>query len=417
MDDISKSSSPHMMAHAVAGATSGMLSAMCVHPLDTVKVHLQLQTSHSSTAAATRGIVGTLSHLVREGGLAAPYRGLPMTLVGLIPTMGIYFTTYDTFKHTYARLLGIDSTAYLPQALGAASSWITTCTATNPLWVVKVRMQTQHARNVPPQDRYRNSLHAFRSILQVEGWKGLYRGLGASLLGASLVVIQLPLYERLKVFAKERHPTEKLHPLELALCSGASMFVSALIAYPHEVLRSNLQVQTTRDAKYNGIVGTLRTIVREEGVRGLYRGLGTNLVRLVPGCAITFTLYEVGLQLLQRWFPQTEVAFPSEEEQYAAALALYEALEDPYVLQERLRAMRERTLLLPHEDNDTSLPLSAPSLELLVDTILGDTAGSKESSEEWRSAILQGDRQLLMREKLRRIHDELADLYAITRGI
>jgi len=35
-----------------------------------------------------------------------------------------------------------------------------------------------------------------------------------------------------------------------------------------------------------------KTIIREEGVRGLYSGLGAHLVRVVPNSAIMFLVYE-----------------------------------------------------------------------------------------------------------------------------
>lgn len=92
---------------------------------------------------------------------------------------------------------GMDTSDYMVQAVAAASSWTCTCTATNPLWVVKIRMQTQHALGVV---RYRSSFDAFKLIYKTEGIRGFYTGLGASLLGASLVMMQLPLYERFKWF-------------------------------------------------------------------------------------------------------------------------------------------------------------------------------------------------------------------------
>jgi hypothetical protein len=37
----------------------------------------------------------------------------------------------------------------------------------------------------------------------------------------------------------------------------------------------------------------VRSIVAEEGVRGLYRGLGTTLLRVVPAAAVTFVTIEL----------------------------------------------------------------------------------------------------------------------------
>lgn len=77
-----------------------------------------------------------------------------------------------------------------------------------------------------------------------------------------------------------RHPDTPLHPLELAACSGSAMGISIFCTYPHEVVRVNLQVQVRGvDTKYSGIVNTFLTIFREEGWRGLYKGMAANMLR------------------------------------------------------------------------------------------------------------------------------------------
>lgn len=62
-------------------------------------------------------------------------------------------------------------------------------------------------------------------------------------------------------------------------------------AYPLDLVRTRLSAQVKNDY-YRGISATLRTIVRDEGVRGLYRGLGATLVQVAPSLAINYAAYE-----------------------------------------------------------------------------------------------------------------------------
>lgn len=69
--------------------------------------------------------------------------------------------------------------------------------------------------------------------------------------------------------------------------------VASLTTYPHEVIRTRLQIQRRERAAHPeaprppGVVGTFRSVVHTEGWRGLYKGLSVNLFRTVPNSAVT----------------------------------------------------------------------------------------------------------------------------------
>lgn len=57
---------------------------------------------------------------------------------------------------------------------------------------------------------------------------------------------------------------------------------SALVAHPTELIKCRLQMQMIQPAhvpkKFNGPVDVVRKTVQEQGVRGMFRGLGSSFI-------------------------------------------------------------------------------------------------------------------------------------------
>ena len=212
---------------------------------------------------------------------------------------------------------------------------------TNPIWVIKTRLMSQSSARAPPTHLrapwyYRNTLDAFRKMYAHEGIKSFYSGLTPALLGLTHVVIQFPLYEVFKARftglgpgGRESDEDRSRHFLGLAASVFLSKVVASTATYPHEVVRTRLQTQQrsypqhapenlgfrgtaeggARDhhgrppggassdgminqLRYRGTVQTCKAIFVEEGWRGFYAGLGTNLIRAVPSAMTTILTFE-----------------------------------------------------------------------------------------------------------------------------
>lgn len=90
-----------------------------------------------------------------------------------------------------------------------------------------------------------------------------------------------------------------------AFAGAAGGFMSGIVTCPLDVIKTKLQAQggfraaqaATASLKhaapkpYSGMLGTGKTILREEGLRGLYRGLGPIILGYLPTWAVWFTVY------------------------------------------------------------------------------------------------------------------------------
>ena len=145
-----------------------------------------------------------------------------------------------------------------------------------------------------PDEVYAGPLDLAKRILRETGVRGLYRGHVACLLR------EIPgnaawfgVYEATVRWIQESNGYANRQEVPLVLKGLAGALGGACywaLPYPADTIKSRLQI----DSRYEGwsIRMVFRKILAEEGVRGLYRGLGVTLVRAPPEHFILFMLYE-----------------------------------------------------------------------------------------------------------------------------
>lgn len=87
------------MESLVAGMIAGTISVTCTYPLDLTRAQLAVLKRHKhSDASKTKGFVRVLLDNYRRSGVAGLFRGMPITLFGILPYSGIAFALNEQGK-------------------------------------------------------------------------------------------------------------------------------------------------------------------------------------------------------------------------------------------------------------------------------------------------------------------------------
>lgn len=184
-----------------------------------MKTHLQASKGVSAVALAAKGPFSVARNIARVEGVRGFFRGLTPTLIGILPARATFFWAYATTKGTLSQRWGDHPIVHV---LSAAAAGVTSNTLTNPIWLMKSRVQLQAGASSGNPMVYRGYRDAVYRIMREEGLGGFFKGLTASYWGVTEGAIQFVVYEGIKKRIVERNRTrlaelEKAQQIELQM--------------------------------------------------------------------------------------------------------------------------------------------------------------------------------------------------------
>ena len=294
----------------VAGGVAGLVADLIMHPLDTIKARLQVQVSMRSMAGGRegaseyrprpyRGVWDCALRVYREQGVRRGlYAGLSAVLLGSVPASALTFGSYKLIKSVLPgeeAWMGGGGTAWWRDLTAASVADVAALVTYVPAEVVAKRLQVA---GMGPARDYTSPVQALRVIARTEGiWRGVYAGTGATLLrDMPFTALQFAFFEQLKALLGPSAWT----PDGLLLCGLAAGAGAGAATTPLDVVKTRLQTQPTgADRPYTGVWQCLRTIATQEGPQALFKGIGPRILWVAPASAITLSVYESAIQLLQ----------------------------------------------------------------------------------------------------------------------
>ncbi|KAF2210790.1 hypothetical protein CERZMDRAFT_69049 [Cercospora zeae-maydis SCOH1-5] len=306
----------------IAGACAAFSVDLVVYPLDTIKTRLQ-------SADYARVYRGHPARLYR-----GVYQGVGSVIMATLPSSGAFFTTYEAAKSllTAANHRGSGSyyvPAPLVHAAASGTAELVSCAILTPAEVIKQNAQmVDNSR--PGRPRVNATLHTIKRFRSnpLALWRGYTALAGRNL---PFTAMQFPLFEQIKERIRRYRDERDIRTHTLlesgmitAVSAGAGGSIAAVITTPVDVVKTRLMLSaidlprqhtapTPRDsvkqAKEALVDATGRTssvtvareVIRQEGLKGLFRGGALRAVWTMVGSGLYLGVYESGrIYLSQR---------------------------------------------------------------------------------------------------------------------
>ncbi|TKX23689.1 hypothetical protein C1H76_4205 [Elsinoe australis] len=294
----------------VAGVFSGIAKLSVGHPFDTIKVRLQ-----TSEKTRFRGPVECLLQTVRNEGFRGLYKGATPPLVGwmfmdslMLGSLTLYrrLLNENVFQPMRSRAVTSSNTSFLQvrderlptighAAAGIMAGWTVSFIAA-PIEHVKARLQIQYAAN-KAQRLYSGPIDCIQKVLKQHGLRGLYHGLGATLIFRTFFCFWWGSYDVFNRFFKDK--TSLSAPAINFWAGGLSAQIFWLTSYPSDVIKQRIMTdELGAGRKFNNWREAAVAVGRENGFRGYWRGFVPCFLRAFPANAMALVAFEGVMRML-----------------------------------------------------------------------------------------------------------------------
>lgn len=279
------------------------------HPFDTIKVRLQ-----TSEMSHFKGPLDCLMQTLRKEGPQGLYKGATPPLVGwmfmdsiMLGSLTFYrrLLNDNVFQPFYRARAISDASALSPTdgklpTLGHAVAGVmaggTVSFIAAPVEHVKARLQIQYSADRSKR-LYSGPIDCTKKIMSQHGIRGLYHGLGATLLFRSFFFFWWGSYD---LFTRALSQNTSLStPAINFWAGGLSAQVFWITSYPSDVIKQRIMTDDLGpNRRFKRWRDAAVTVGRENGFKGYWRGFVPCFLRAFPANAMALVAFEGVMRML-----------------------------------------------------------------------------------------------------------------------
>lgn len=299
-----------VVAAFCAGGVAGAVSRTVVSPLERLKILFQIQSAGRTEYKLSVG--KALGKMWKEEGWKGFMRGNGTNCIRIVPYSAVQFGSYNFYRRTFFEKYPDAPLSPVQRLFCGGIAGITSVFLTYPLDIVRTRLSIQSASFAALGDRPKQLPGMWPTLVgmykQEGGAAALYRGIIPTVAGvAPYVGLNFMTYEFVRKYLTPEGDTNPSAVRKL-LAGAVSGAVAQTCTYPFDVLRRRFQINTMSGMgyQYKSIGDAVTLIMRQEGVKGLYKGLVPNLLKVAPSMAANWLSFEMTRDFLVGLKPEEQ---------------------------------------------------------------------------------------------------------------
>lgn len=280
----------------ISGGTAGAVEAGVTYPFEFAKTRVQLQDQPG--VVRPRNPFRVVLNVYQQEGIRALYKGCGVLVVGSVGKDAVRFLSFDTVKNAFKDPETGTLSPGRNMLSGMAAGVVASATAVTPTERIKTALIDDARSN----KRYTSALHCIKVVLREDGFVGLYRGFaGTTMKQASATSFRMGSYNILKDFQEVRKI--KQNTVVNFVNGSIAGVVTTLCTQPFDVIKTRSQA-----AKVTTTVQAIASIVKDDGIRGFWRGTIMRLGRTVFSGGVLFTTAEAVAKIVNPIFAKPHLA-------------------------------------------------------------------------------------------------------------
>eukprot|EP00882_Tetradesmus_deserticola_P004618 GHRQ01004867.1.p1 GENE.GHRQ01004867.1~~GHRQ01004867.1.p1 ORF type:complete len:312 (+),score=147.60 GHRQ01004867.1:335-1270(+) len=282
----------NFMVDFLMGGVSAAVSKTAAAPIERVKLLIQNQDEmikQGRLSQPYKGIGECFSRTIKDEGFGSLYRGNTANVIRYFPTQALNFAFKDYFKRT----LGFNKERdgywwwFAGNMASGGAAGATSLAFVYSLDYARTRLanDAKSSKKGGGERQFNGLVDVYKKTMATDGVAGLYRGFTISCVG---IIVYRGLYFGMYDSLKPVLLTGNLADNFLAsFMLGWGITIGAgLASYPIDTVRRRMMMTSGQAVKYASSIDCFQQVVKNEGVKSLFKGAGANILRAVAGAGV-----------------------------------------------------------------------------------------------------------------------------------